>query len=688
MQSQMRLGAPDSERAADVKILLVDDEPKNLVALEAVLAAPDRTLVHAQSGAEALKHLLHQDFAVILLDVHMPELDGFETAELIRGREQSRDTPIIFLTAANRSETFVSRGYAVGAVDYILKPLDPDILRSKVNVFVELYRKTDQIQRQAAQLAETTAFLHSVLEGSTDHAITAQDLEGTYLAWNEGARRLFGYTASEVVGQMNARALYVPADVAAGAVDGLFARATQEDTASGVFERVRKDGSRFMSAVTVARRVSPQGEPVGFVTITQDISAQLQAEEERRQLIEEQAARSEAEAARDRLRQVIDVMPEGVLLADLNCRIYLYNAAALEVLGQAPADVAGGGAENARASDAGGEPRGIFVQNALAALQLDGTPCPPDALPLARSILRGEVVRGEQLVIPNSLTGREVPVLVNSAPLRDAAGRITGGVLVFQDITAMKDLEREKDAFLAAASHDLKNPLTAIKARAQVLQRRAQRVGGADGTALAEGLHGIDGAATRLAGMINELLDATRIQMGRPLDLDRRPMDLVALANQVVADFRPAADRHEIVVESSMPEVSGEWDRSRLERVLTNLLSNAVKYSPEGGRIRIRVALEDGAGRWAVLSVSDEGVGIPTSELDQVFERFYRASNVAGRIEGTGIGLSGARQIVEQHGGSIDVESTQAGADGEGGGSTFTIRLPVTAQQAEDQAAA
>ena len=133
-----------------VNILLVDDEPKNLTALTAVLEGEDRRLILAYSGEEALRHLLHADFAVILLDVHMPGIDGFETAELIRHREKTRDTPIIFLTAASRAETFVTRGYSLGAVDYIVKPFDPEAMRSTVADFVELIRNTDQVKLQAA----------------------------------------------------------------------------------------------------------------------------------------------------------------------------------------------------------------------------------------------------------------------------------------------------------------------------------------------------------------------------------------------------------------------------------------------------------------------------------------------------------------------------------------------------------
>ncbi len=137
-----------------VKILLVDDQPKNLLALEAVLDHPDYNLIMAHSGDEALRRLLRDDFALILMDVLMPGMDGFETAELIRQRERSRYTPIIFVTAIGQSEAHVARGYSAGAVDYLFKPLVPAVLQSKIAAFVELFRKTEEVQRQGEQLRE------------------------------------------------------------------------------------------------------------------------------------------------------------------------------------------------------------------------------------------------------------------------------------------------------------------------------------------------------------------------------------------------------------------------------------------------------------------------------------------------------------------------------------------------------
>jgi CheY-like chemotaxis protein len=138
--------------APRANILLVDDRPENLLALEAILSSLDQTLVRAGSGEEALKALLAEDFAVILLDVQMPGMDGFETASHIKRRERTRDIPIIFLTAINREPQHAFRGYSAGAVDYLAKPFDPWVLRAKVSVFVELYLKNRQLREQAEML--------------------------------------------------------------------------------------------------------------------------------------------------------------------------------------------------------------------------------------------------------------------------------------------------------------------------------------------------------------------------------------------------------------------------------------------------------------------------------------------------------------------------------------------------------
>jgi signal transduction histidine kinase len=164
-----------------VNVLLVDDHPENLVALEAIIHPLGQNLVSAVSGEHALRCLLDQDFAVILLDVQMVGMDGFETAALIRQRERSRYTPIIFLTAFSDNEALISKGYALGAVDYLLKPIDPMILTSKVSVFVDLYKKNIEVRRQAEQLvAKNLEILHA--EAARQQAETANRMKDEFLA--------------------------------------------------------------------------------------------------------------------------------------------------------------------------------------------------------------------------------------------------------------------------------------------------------------------------------------------------------------------------------------------------------------------------------------------------------------------------------------------------------------------------
>ncbi len=157
-----------------VNILLVDDQPANLIALEAMLQGLGQNLIKAESGREALKWLLTHEFAVILLDVKMPEMDGFETASLIRQRDKSRHTPILFLTANDDTQTQAVRGYAVGAVDYLVKPVVPEFVRSKVAVFVELAKKTELLRRQTQLLVESE---QAALELAETRAELVRDLE-------------------------------------------------------------------------------------------------------------------------------------------------------------------------------------------------------------------------------------------------------------------------------------------------------------------------------------------------------------------------------------------------------------------------------------------------------------------------------------------------------------------------------
>jgi CheY-like chemotaxis protein len=163
------------------KILIVDDRPENLLALEAILQGLGHELVKAHSGEEALKRLLTEDFALILLDVQMPGMDGFETATHIKQRERTRDVPIVFLTAIDGEAHQAFRGYAAGAVDYLSKPFDPWVLRAKVGVFIELYERRRELAQQADELRRrleryTTPDVQPQLTRAADAVAEAQRL--------------------------------------------------------------------------------------------------------------------------------------------------------------------------------------------------------------------------------------------------------------------------------------------------------------------------------------------------------------------------------------------------------------------------------------------------------------------------------------------------------------------------------
>ncbi|BBD68305.1 PAS/PAC sensor hybrid histidine kinase [Nostoc commune NIES-4072] len=284
-----------------VNILLVDDKLENLLALEAILEKLGENLVRATSGEEALRCLLHQDFAVILLDVQMPGMDGFETATLIRNRGRSRHTPIIFLTAFSTSDQMLFKGYALGAVDYLLKPLDPNILTSKVTVFVELFKKTEAVKQQAAQLVAVNAELRQSeerlrsLSTCSPVGIFEIDTEGGCRYTNPRYQIICGLRAAEslekkwlesVHPEDRERAVATWSNYICEGRD--YSEEFRFQTAHGIVRWVQVRSSPMLSG---------QGELLGYVGTLEDITERKQAEEVRAQVIREQTARAEAEAA-------------------------------------------------------------------------------------------------------------------------------------------------------------------------------------------------------------------------------------------------------------------------------------------------------------------------------------------------------------------------------------------------------
>ena len=290
----------DARAAPKAKILVVDDDERNALAVVNVLTELGQELVVAYSGEDALRHLLFDDFAVILLDVHMPGMDGYEAATLIRGRRKTRHIPIVFLTAVFRDDSHLLQAYSAGAVDMVFKPVDPFILRSKVSVFVDLYLKQAEIQREAElrhKLQEDNFRVRTekliaeqnlqrreedyrlLVQGVRDYAIYMLDQGGRITSWNAGAERLKQYTAAEITGEHFSR-FYTEED----RQRGLPELALQTAAAEGRYEvegwRVRKDGTVFWAHAVIESIYDERGTLVGFAKITRDITERRNLEQQ------------------------------------------------------------------------------------------------------------------------------------------------------------------------------------------------------------------------------------------------------------------------------------------------------------------------------------------------------------------------------------------------------------------------
>lgn len=287
---------------SQVNILLVDDHPENLLALEAILGNLGENLVRANSGQEALRCLLNQDFAVILLDVQMPVMDGFETATLIRNRERSRQTPIIFLTAFSTSEQLMFKGYALGAVDYLLKPIDASILTSKVTVFVDLFKKTEAVKAQAAQLAAINAELSDSEERFRSLSVYApvgifmNDTTGACTYTNPCLQAIYDFTLAEGLGDGWVQRVH-PDDRDRVVGEWQAYTSGQASTFATEYRFQHRDGSIRWVYARSSSLFSDLGELTGYVGTVEDLTEHKQTEEARAQVFREQTARREAEAA-------------------------------------------------------------------------------------------------------------------------------------------------------------------------------------------------------------------------------------------------------------------------------------------------------------------------------------------------------------------------------------------------------
>ncbi|MET0858771.1 MAG: PAS domain S-box protein, partial [Telluria sp.] len=376
-----------------VKILLVDDQPANLLVLEAVLAELDEELVSVGSGEEALRAVLDHSFAVVLLDVQMPSMNGFETASLMRRHPRSQELPIIFLTAAATADFPVEEAYALGAVDYLTKPFNPVVLRAKVSVFIDLYRKTAAIalhheERHQAALRARDERLRLILDNTRDYAFIGTDVERNVTEWEGGAADILGWSAEQALGR-SADMIFTPEDRVAGAPQAEAARARDSGRALDRRWHMRRDGSRFFADGVMVPLRDDAGKLRGYAKIFRDATAEKLAAEqlatieaERERLFGQLEAASRLTVGQ---RSALELAVSGAPLGDV-----------LDVLATTAEEYAGGtglaaillaDGERARLRHAAGPSLPREFMDAL-----DALPPGPQAGPAALAAASGDIV--------------------------------------------------------------------------------------------------------------------------------------------------------------------------------------------------------------------------------------------------------------------------------------------------------
>jgi len=616
-----------------VSVLVVDDRPENLRALEAALAPLDYRIVKASSGEDALLCLLREEFVAVILDVAMPGLDGFQTAELIRTREKVRKIPIIFVSAQQQQMEHVFRGYEAGAVDYLLKPLDVHALRAKVAVFAELFR-----QARALELAERERreFLESLYDVTFEEApigIGHANVEGRWLRINRRLAEIVGYRREEAPAHLLGERVHPedrPGLAAAieSVVSGRRARHRGE-------YRVLRDpnGNVTWVVLTISLMRDRVGRPVQL-TIMEDVTDKKRIAES-------------LEASEVRFARLAESGLIGVAFESADGTVVEANDAFLRMLGC---------------------PREVLAQGRLRLADQS----PPELADIdARA--REELARAgscrpyeKELV---RMDGVRVSVLVGASSWPEPVGAVWFALDVTERARALRELReslKSRDEFLSAVAHELRTPLTPIQLQVQELLARA-RSGGRqpiEAQRLVQELEPVERAVTRMAGLIDRLIVVSRTTVGA-IPLEREEVDLSAIIEAVVERLRYEIERARCRLSVTSTSVLGSWDRVQLEQVLRELLSNAMRFG-RGKPIEIETGGNQELG-W--FSVRDHGIGIPPADRERLFHRFERLSPLRN-YGGLGVGLWLAHQIVAAHGGTI------APWSGMGEGTRFRVELP------------
>ena len=556
--------------------------------------------------------------------------------------------------------------------------------------FAKVTRDLTERRNAEERLRHSESRMRTLVESIKDYAIFLLAPDGTILTWNKGAERLKGYTEAEIVGSSFER-FYAPEDRAAGRPARLLAAALADGRVEDEGWRVRKDGSRFWADVVITALFDEGGELIGYAKVTRDLTERRHAEMERatRLAIERSAERTRRlQVATAALSAASRPLEAAEVLTDVGLNAV---GAAAGVLAFPTADGESLEVVYARGYQPGEvEAHQVFSSNApnpLAQAWRTAKPLFVSSREDAPEVMASSR-HSAWAVVPMLLQQRVVGVLgLSFAEPRTFDEEERGFLLALceggaqaLDRAALYEAEHRaraeaqaavhaQDEFLSIASHELRTPVAAVKATAQLAQRAIRR-GQFDAARTMRHLETIARATDRLASLVDDLLDVSRLRTGQ-LQLRPEVLDLVPLVEETVGRYRATEPRHDFRLELEDGPAIVNADPLRVEQVLDNMLSNAVKYTPAGGQIQVRLSPDSGG---VTLTVTDDGIGLPPGQETRIFEAFGRASNAAlHQIPGLGLGLSICRELIESHGGRI-----WASSPGEDQGTTIGVWLPAT----------
>lgn len=629
---------------------------------ELLALSPDALLVVDQTGT--ITHLNHE--AEVLFGASAAELLGrpLEILMPARFRAQHVAQRQGYIAAPHTRPMGAHLDLSARRLDGTEVPVDislrPVMLGEHLHVIAAVRDLTARRAAERERVLQTERLrVQAGLLDLSHEAILMRDPIHRILSWSRGAEQLYGWTAQEALGHISHTFLQTRFSTNRQTVEAQLERDGQWE---GELLHTRRDGStvRVQSHQMLLRDERQQ------VTAILELNHPIAAPHQEAAVIPASRVDSADHVAHLAFfRQVLDALPSGIhLVRGPDACLVLANRASVDIWG---------------ARWQPGQPMQAFLEaQGIRVVDAQGHQLPPDTWVTLRAVRQGAVARSyqEHIVQPGGL---HLPVLVYALPVTPhAAWQDDGTVLdtsepfalvLYQDVTSLKEVERLKDEFIGIAAHELRAPLAVLKSAASMLCVQTTR---GNGPPLAdwqlETLQDIEQATDRLSNLTEDLLDVTRLQAGK-LALHPYATDIVSLVRRVVATLQQTTTRHHLVLSSALEERKIMVDRERIEQVLVNLIGNAIKYSPEGGEIAIRVweDVSEGVG----ISVQDEGIGIPVYQQGQIFGRFVRADNAhALSIHGTGLGLYLCRELVEQHGGRIWFQSV------EGKGSTFFLTLP------------